>query len=233
MKKLKGIRLDIGCGENKISPAYTGMDRRPLEGVEIVHDLEVFPWPLDDGACLDVVASHVIEHIKPWIFIDFMNEVWRVLKTGGKFALAAPYGVGFLYVQDPTHCNPSNEATWQYFDPKFPLYDIYKPKPWSIDYGFPVWQVSGNIEVLMTKIEEGQKIEHCPHGRKMGREHLIFQGGAVSTCKCCMNEFPHFLPYHPDFCPVCEGMAGMYGGVNSKDARGRDLITYTPKREGK
>jgi|PlaIllAssembly_1097288.scaffolds.fasta_scaffold28824_2 SAM-dependent methyltransferase len=152
LEGVKGFRLDIGCGGNK-QKNFVGMDKRPLEGVDIVHDLEVFPYPIGDGEVLDIVGSHIIEHIKPWLMIDFMNELWRILRVGGNLILSAPYGVGFPYVQDPTHCNPVNEATFQYFDPNFPLYGIYQPKPWKLAKGFPVWQDGGIIEVLMEKIE--------------------------------------------------------------------------------
>ena len=148
----KGIMLDIGCGANK-QKNFTGMDKRELPGVDIVHDLEVFPYPLEDESCLTIVGSHIVEHIKPWLMIDFMNELWRILIPEGQVALSMPYGVSYGYVQDPTHCNPCNEATWTYFDPDYPLYGIYEPKPWKIMPGFPVWQNQGNLEVVLFKRE--------------------------------------------------------------------------------
>lgn len=145
-----GIRLDIGCGGNK-QKGFVGMDKRKLSGVDIVHDLEVFPYPLDDESCLLIVGSHIVEHIKPWLMIDFMNELWRLLQVEGQLALSTPYAGSPGYWQDPTHCNGCNEATWHYFDPRFPLYEIYKPKPWTLVKGFPVWQVTGNLEVVLEK----------------------------------------------------------------------------------
>ena len=66
--------------------------------------------------------------------------------------IATPYPGSRGYWQDPTHCNGWNEATWQYFDPRYPLYGIYQPKPWKIRKGFPVWQQQGNLEVVMEKV---------------------------------------------------------------------------------
>lgn len=148
----QGIRLDIGCGENKQAADWVGMDARNLKGVDIVHDLEIFPWPLPDECCLTIVGSHIIEHIKPWLTIPLFNELWRVMKPGGQLALSTPYAGSPGYWQDPTHCNGFNEATFQYFDPDYPLWGIYKPKPWKLAPGFPVWQVTGNLEILMSKI---------------------------------------------------------------------------------
>ncbi|MCP4631208.1 MAG: class I SAM-dependent methyltransferase [bacterium] len=124
------ILLDVGCGFNK-QPGYTGMDKRPVDGVDIVHDAECFPWPLDDDDCAVIVMSHMIEHIKPWLQIDFMNEAWRILEMGGLLFIATPYATSFGYSQDPTHCSPWNEATVDYFTPGKPLYEVYRPLPWQ------------------------------------------------------------------------------------------------------
>lgn len=158
-KAASGFRLDVGCGGNK-QLGFVGMDKRQVKGadgkdiVDIVHDIEVFPWPIDDETVLDIMCSHIIEHIKPWLMIDLMNEMWRVMKPAGQLIVSMPYGVSFGYVQDPTHCNACNEATWQYYDPRFPLYGIYRPKPWLISMGFPQWRINGNLEVLMRKLTE-------------------------------------------------------------------------------
>jgi len=157
VKEKSGIRLDIGCGANK-NPGFVGIDMLPLKGVDIVHDLEVFPWPIDDEVVLTATASHVLEHINPHkgVFIDFMNEVWRVMKPYGQFAFVVPHASSPGYQQDPTHCNMLNETTMHYFDPDpekqglcGQLYGFYRPKPWKIEKQFFSYQ--GNLEVLLTK----------------------------------------------------------------------------------
>jgi hypothetical protein len=148
-----GMLLDIGSGEIKRN-GFVRLDKRPLDGVDIVHDLEVFPYPIDEESCLTILASHIIEHIKPWLFIEVMDELWRIAKTKAQLAISMPYGYSDGYLQDPTHCNSCNHATWQYFDPRFPLYNVYKPKPWEIERGFPQWQANGNMEVMLRKIND-------------------------------------------------------------------------------
>ena len=145
------LKLDIGCGENR-QEGFIGMDQRDLPTVDILQDIEKFPWPLGDCSCEILVASHIVEHIKPWLSVAFMNECWRVLEPGGRLCVATPYPGSRGYWQDPTHCNGWNEATWTYFDPAFPLYGIYKPKPWTIQKGFPMWQSNGNMECVLVKI---------------------------------------------------------------------------------
>jgi len=156
------IKLDIGCGGNK-QEGFIGIDCRALPGIDIIHDLEVFPWPVESESVITAIASHVVEHIKPWFSIPFMEEVWRILVDGGTFAVATPYPGSRGFWQDPTHCNGWNEATWQYFDPRYPLYFIYQPKPWKILKGFPVWQSNGNIEVILEKVTNVEELVKEAH----------------------------------------------------------------------
>lgn len=160
-----GIFLDIGCGENK-QPGFVGMDIRDLEGVDIVHDVEEYPWPLPNECVKAAVASHLVEHINPhrFGFINFMNEVWRVMMVGGEFAIGTPHGRSNGFIQDPTHCNPCNETTWSYFAPLssrpdgslLNLWTIYRPKPWDIK--LLTANPAGNMEVVLVKMD-GSKFE--------------------------------------------------------------------------
>jgi SAM-dependent methyltransferase len=156
LKSSGGIQLDIGCGRNKQGADWIGLDIQQFPGVDIVHDWNVYPWPLPDECVLRAIASHVIEHIPPhnFGFVNFMNEVWRVMKPDGQFAIAMPYATSPGMYQDPTHCNFCNENTWLYFDPLENksggmLYKFYTPKPWRIQQ---LWyDPSGNMEVLLIK----------------------------------------------------------------------------------
>ena len=61
---LKGIKLDIGCGASK-NPGFVGIDYTAYPGVDIVHDVESFPWPLPDECAAIAVSSHLVEHLNP------------------------------------------------------------------------------------------------------------------------------------------------------------------------
>ena len=152
LKKESGINLDIGCGANK-QQGCVGLDVRKFPGVDIVHNLEKYPYPLPDNSVKLVIASHVVEHINPANsgFISFMDEIWRILKPQGQFMLVTPYAGSPGYWQDPTHLNPCNEITFTYFDPlaKTGFYRFYKPKPWKIERSY--WDPVGNLEVLLSK----------------------------------------------------------------------------------
>lgn len=154
----KGVIIDLGCGENKTEGAI-GIDVRPLKGVDIVWDLEKIPYPLPDECAHLLIASHIVEHLKPWLFIDIMNEWWRILKPDGKLMISTPYANSPGFWQDPTHIKGFSEISWAYFDPFPPkdlvsddLYSIYKPKPWKIDKNY--WNVLGSLEVSLIKRRE-------------------------------------------------------------------------------
>lgn len=110
---------------------------------------------LRKGVINEGEAREYIGEIEPGPrFIRFMNEVWRVMKPDGEFAIAAPHGFSQGFLQDPSHCNEVNETTFAYFDPLEPntqgmLYRIYRPMPWQITY--LSWSPAANIEVVLRK----------------------------------------------------------------------------------
>jgi len=65
------------------------VDRFAGPGVDVVHDLDVRPWPWGDGVAEMVRADHVIEHVGD--VFGFMREASRVLTWGGVLELRYPY----------------------------------------------------------------------------------------------------------------------------------------------
>ena len=58
------MKLDIACGQNK-QKGFTGVDIAPGNGVDIVWDLEQFPWtPFKDNSVEEFYVSHYAEHTK-------------------------------------------------------------------------------------------------------------------------------------------------------------------------
>ena len=164
IKKNGGIKLDMGCGFNK-QPGYVGMDKRRVDGVDIVHDLEDVPYPLPDECCVTILASHIMEHLDPRKFINIMDELWRVMKPHGQLLISTPYAGTPGFWQDPTHIHAYNEATWTYFEPGRALYEVYRPKPWKIERN--AWHASGNMEVILSaKKEQGQRVHESAAQRK-------------------------------------------------------------------
>lgn len=107
------MKLDLACGQNK-RPGFTGVDIAPGEGVDIVHDLETYPWPFKDHSVEEIHISHYAEHVKD--LNAFMNEMWRVCEKDAKVSIVGPYYTSIRAWQDPTHVRPLSEATWMYYN---------------------------------------------------------------------------------------------------------------------
>ena len=134
------VALDLGCGEkpknffqaNKVF----GIDvRDDLSNNVVKADLVVSKIPFSDASFDFVTAHDFLEHIPRVIyiperrtpFIELMNEIWRVLKPGGKFLSQTPAYPQPAAFCDPTHVNIITEQT-------FALY--FCGDLWAKGYGF-------------------------------------------------------------------------------------------------
>lgn len=107
--------LDLGCGANK-KEGCVGVDVADLPGVDVVHDLLLFPWPFADGEADGVKCYHFFEHVPAKLRPAFMAEVWRVLASGGTAEFATPLGL-WRQCQDPTHeWPPIVPSSYLYFN---------------------------------------------------------------------------------------------------------------------
>ena len=95
------LRLDIGCGPNK-REGFTGVDQTAFKGVDVVTDLRK-PWPFKDGSVEEIHCSHCIEHFTALERCHVYNEMYRVLKQGGKVSIIAPHWSSQRAYGDPTH----------------------------------------------------------------------------------------------------------------------------------
>lgn len=168
-----GIKLDVGCGDAKQS-GFVGIDFRKTKSADIVHNAEVVPYPLPDECCSVILCSHLVEHLKPWLMIDIMNEWWRLLEDKGQLWLSMPYAGSFGFWQDPTHIKSWNEATATYYDPREFLYEIYKPRPWLIKQNN--WIQTGNIEIILQKMTEEEGKATYEEARKLRAERGVSYG---------------------------------------------------------
>jgi hypothetical protein len=99
------VKLNLGCGTNKV-PGYVNVDR--AHGPDVVHDLEVFPWPWPDSSIKEIRAHHVLEHLgrTPEAFISVMKEMHRVCRNGAKVEIVVPHPRHDDFLNDPTHVRP-------------------------------------------------------------------------------------------------------------------------------
>jgi SAM-dependent methyltransferase len=114
------VKLNLGCGD-VILDGFINVDIVPRPGIEVA-DLRV-PWPWSDSSIDYVRASHIIEHLPDKIFT--MNELWRVLKPGGKADIEVPTTEGPGAWQDPTHVSFWNSRSFLYYEEGSPYHEVY------------------------------------------------------------------------------------------------------------
>jgi ubiquinone/menaquinone biosynthesis C-methylase UbiE len=104
--------LDVGCGDSKVDGAV-GIDRFSLQGVDIQHNLNEMPWPLDDNDFDRIIFSHAISHLDDICAV--MEECFRILKKGGIIEIVAPHFSSDNFYTDPTHVFSMGYRSMNYF----------------------------------------------------------------------------------------------------------------------
>jgi SAM-dependent methyltransferase len=158
---IKKKHLDVGCGSQPRNP----FDSEELYGIDIIEqssddfhyvqsNIVLDPLPFEDSTFDSISAYDFLEHIPRLVidnnksrfpFIDFMNEVYRVLKPNGVFYAITPYYPRNEAFVDPTHVNIISKNTYEYFT---------HPK-----YGASIYGFVGKFKVMrMKKIKFSQEI---------------------------------------------------------------------------
>ena len=101
-------KCNLGCG-HKILHGWVNLDKVPLPGVDIVHDILKPPYPFPDNHFDYILASHVLEHIPQQLnetdgLLLVVAELHRILKPGGVLEVRGPHPrLGIYYFNNPTH----------------------------------------------------------------------------------------------------------------------------------
>lgn len=93
-------KLSLGSGLQEYE-GYITIDINPLSKADIIHDLNVLPWPFEDNEFDEVLGVHVIEHLDNIPAI--MDELWRITKSTGIIKLSTPHYTCVDSWTDPTH----------------------------------------------------------------------------------------------------------------------------------
>ena len=83
------VRLNLGCGSNKIEGCIN-IDIEKSCKPDLVHDFTKNALPYDDKSVEEVYLFHTIEHISKRYHNAMFDEIFRVLRIGGKFYISYP-----------------------------------------------------------------------------------------------------------------------------------------------
>jgi len=121
------LRLNIGCGR-KALPGWVNVDVAPLEGVDVVADLERCadtPLPFEDNEAEEFLLTHVIEHVRN--ALPMMQELHRIARPGARMVVRCPHGASDDAWEDPTHVRAYFPGSFHYFS---------QLAYWRADYGY-------------------------------------------------------------------------------------------------
>lgn len=112
-------KIYIEGGETVLENAIT-LDMNKDHNPDIVHNLNMFPWPFDDNELDEIHAYDVLEHLgkpgDPDSFFMVFNEMYRILRPGGRLFAIVPYWKHMWSWGDPGHVRIINEGTISFLD---------------------------------------------------------------------------------------------------------------------
>lgn len=114
--------LDLGCGKKK-RPGAIGVDYSDRHHADVVHDLNVFPYPFESDSFDQIYLDNVLEHLdKP---MRVMEEVHRICKPGASVKVIVPYFRAVWAFIDPTHQTFYTVDAFAYYDPRSAICQHY------------------------------------------------------------------------------------------------------------
>ena len=119
------LNLNLGSGSKKIE-GFVNLDKFDTFNPDIVHDLEIFPYPFKDSSVDKIILSHVMEHIgqAPNTFNSIIKELYRICKNQTIIDITVPHPRHDDFLADPTHVRPITVLGLS-------LYDKEKNRQWE------------------------------------------------------------------------------------------------------
>jgi len=161
--------LNLGCGSRPLNGAINHDRQQYAPHVDVWWDLEEPYWAtalasqvtkrqmrgettwnlLDDKnrflLFTDIHVRDVLEHIRPDLFYQTMNEIWCLLEPGGLCHIQVPQYGSLNAVIDPTHWHGFHINSFDYLDPTTRL----GKAQWTTDCR---WKIVTKLEMSKTDV---------------------------------------------------------------------------------
>lgn len=106
-------RINLGCGRRKLE-GWCNIDSREEVEPDLVLDVAE-GLPFEDNSIKEVRAYDFLEHIPADKAVFVIEEIWRVLESGGRLEHFTPSTDGRGAFQDPMHRSFWNINSWFYY----------------------------------------------------------------------------------------------------------------------
>ncbi|SRR5260221_5619439 len=98
----------------------TTLDNEPSHKTDIVHDLNVLPWPLPSDTYDRVEAYEILEHLgrqgDAASFFGHFSEIYRIMKVGGMLSATCPSYRSSWAWGDPSHTRVITSGSLAFLD---------------------------------------------------------------------------------------------------------------------
>lgn len=117
------MKINLGSG-GRPREGYVNVDIAPeAPGVDVVHNLDVYPWPFESDSADEIYMSNCLEHLTDKNVA--MKEIHRILRPGGTANIIVPHFTWQIAYADPTHKHFFAYHTFFYYT-KSPGYFDFK-----------------------------------------------------------------------------------------------------------
>jgi hypothetical protein len=101
------MKINLGCGSNK-EDGYINIDRHEMFTPDIIHDLEVIPYPFENNSIEEIRAFNIIEHLGQTVdaYLNIWKEFYRICQNNAIIKIIAPHPRHDNFINDPTHIRP-------------------------------------------------------------------------------------------------------------------------------
>jgi SAM-dependent methyltransferase len=104
-------RLNLGCGTD-VRKGWINLDIAPLEGVDVVHDINTLPLPFAAEEFDYILCKDILEHFE---YVPLLRELHRILRKGGVLEICVPHFTSQDNFIDPTHKKMFSFQTFDFF----------------------------------------------------------------------------------------------------------------------
>lgn len=120
------MKLNLGAGKKPLK-GYVNIDKNNFKGVDLVWNLDNFPYPFKNNSVDEIVAENILEFVEN--FMKTIEEIYRICKPGAKIKIIyVPCPSPFSF-QNPLVVTRMGFNTFEYYlsDEGTESY-LFKPK---------------------------------------------------------------------------------------------------------
>jgi len=107
------LKINLGGGNKKIN-GYKNIDKIKNNNVDIVHDLNIFPYPFENDSISEIIADNVFEHLDD--LVKVLEEIYRICKNNAIIKIFVPYFKSTGAFTDITHKHFFSEKSFDFLN---------------------------------------------------------------------------------------------------------------------